>query len=98
MYVKCKKHETPHASKKCGMCHSNDPKYKKRKVLHRKKQQRARQRLQASSRQAVQESATEKGHSFERKSCLRFKEMREKRRGDSQNGKGRDRVLRERSV
>ena len=38
------------------MCHSNDPRYKRRK--HRKKQQQARQRLQASSRQAVQESAT----------------------------------------
>jgi len=58
MCVKCKKRETPHSSKKCGMCRSNDPKYKKRKVVHRKRQQRARQRLQASSRQAVQESAT----------------------------------------
>ena len=56
--VKCKKCETPHASKKCGTCHSNDPKYKRRKVVHRKKQQWARRHLQASSRQAVQESAT----------------------------------------
>jgi len=40
------------------MCCSNDPKYKRRKVVHRKKQQRARRHLQASSRQAVQESAT----------------------------------------
>jgi len=39
-----------------------------------------------------------KGHSFERKSSLRFSEMKEKRRGDSQNGKGRDIVLRERVV
>ena len=58
MCVKCKKRETPHASKKCGMCCSNDPKYKRRKVVHRKKQQRARRHLQASPRQAVQESAT----------------------------------------
>jgi len=59
MCVKCKKCETPHASKKCGMYCSNDPKYKRRKVVHRKKQQRDRHCLQASSRQAVQESATE---------------------------------------
>jgi len=39
-----------------------------------------------------------KRQSFERKSSLRFKEMIEKRRGDSKNGKGRDRVLRERAV
>jgi len=39
-----------------------------------------------------------KGNSFERKSSLRFEEMKEKRRGDSQNWKGRDRVLRERAV
>jgi len=58
MWAKCKKRETPHASKKCGTCCSNDPKYKRRKVVHRNKQQRARQQLQASSRQAVQESAT----------------------------------------
>jgi len=59
MCVKHKKHETPlPASKKCGTCRSNDLKYKRRKFVHRKKQQRARRRLQASSRQAVQESAT----------------------------------------
>jgi len=58
MCVKCKKCETPHASKKCGTCCPNDPKYKRRKVVHRKKQQWARWRLQASSRQAVQESTT----------------------------------------
>jgi len=58
MCVKCKKYETPHASKKCGTCCSNGPKYKRRKVVHRKKQQWARHHLQASSRQAVQESAT----------------------------------------
>jgi len=39
-------------------CCSNDPKYKGKKVVHRKKQQQARHCLQASSRQAVQESAT----------------------------------------
>jgi len=42
MFVKCKKHETPHASKKC--C-SNDPKYKRRKAVRRKKQQQARHHL-----------------------------------------------------
>jgi len=41
-----------------SMCHSNDPKHKRSKVVHRKKQQQARHCLQASSRQAVQESAT----------------------------------------
>jgi len=55
--VKCKKYETPHASKQCGMCHSNDSKYKRRKDVHRKKQEQARCCLQASSRQAVQERA-----------------------------------------
>jgi len=58
MCAKCKKCETLHASKKCGTCHSNDPKYKRRKVVHRKNQQQARHHLQASSRQAVQESTT----------------------------------------
>jgi len=56
--VKCKKSETPHASK-CGRCCSND--HKRRKVVHRKKQQQARHRLQASSRQAVQEGAIATG-------------------------------------
>jgi len=58
MCVKCKKRETLHARKKCGTCRSNDPKYKRRKVVHRKKQQWDRLHLQASSRQTVQESAT----------------------------------------
>jgi len=58
MCVKCKKHETLHASNKCGACHSNGPKYKRRKIVHRKKQQRDKWLLQASSRQTVQESAT----------------------------------------
>jgi len=57
MCVNCKKRETPHASKKCGTCCSNDPRYKRRKIVHRKKQQQARRCLQAFSRQAVQESA-----------------------------------------
>jgi len=39
-------------------CCSNDPKYKRRKAVHRKNKQWARSHLQASSRQAEQESAT----------------------------------------
>jgi len=51
-------HETPHASKKCGTCCLTDPKYKRWKLVQRKKQQQAKHCLQDSSRQAVQESAT----------------------------------------
>jgi len=29
---------TPHTSKKCGKCCSNDPKYKRRKVVHRRRE------------------------------------------------------------
>jgi len=42
-----------HMQARSAMCCSNDPKYKRKKVVHRKKQQHC---LQASSRQAVQES------------------------------------------